>query len=165
MIQETLLSDLLPVAFTLGDNVKGAAMVLGLLSLAGGVFSLLAQKRQLDEVYEGSPSDQEVRYESRKYRRRSMVSTLIASQGIMMCGVAFANDARTIAILVSIILLMLVGILGVAMFDVFSVGLKEIARKEDDSARKALVEEYARQRDRLAQQQDEAEELSSDETA
>lgn len=165
MIQETQLFDSLPLAFTLSDNVKGAAMVLGLLSLAGGIFSLLAQKRQLEDVYAGSPTDQELRYESRKYRRRSMVSTLIASQGIMMCGIAFAEDPKTVAILVSIVSLMLVGILGVAMFDVFSVGLKQIASKEDDSARKALVEEYVRQRDRLAEQQDETEELSSDETA
>lgn len=164
MIPETMLFDSLPIAFALSDNVKGAALVLGLLSFVGGVSSLLAQKRQLDEVHASSPSDQSLRYESRKYRRRSMVSTLIASQGIMLCGIGFSEEVRTVAILVSIVLLMLVGVLGVAMFDVFSVGLNEIARKEDASARKALVEEYVRQRNRLAEQQDETEELGSDES-
>jgi len=48
------------------------------------------------------------------------------------------------------------------MFDFFSVGLNEVTRK-DDSARKAMVDEYVRQRNRLLEQQDEADEVSTDE--
>ena len=59
----------------------------------------------------------------------------------MLAGIGFVDEPRTVAILVSIILLMLVGVLGVAMFDFFSVGLNEVTRK-DDTARKAMVDEY-----------------------
>ena len=137
--------------------------MLGLGSLAGGVFSLLSHKRHLDEVVSSGEPERIQKYESRKYRRRAAASSLIASQGIMLAGIGFVDEPRTVAILVSIILLMLVGVLGVAMFDFFSVGLNEVTRK-DDTARKAMVDEYVRQRNRLLEQQEESEEMSSDET-
>ena len=154
MIQESNLNEALTIAFALSQNVKSFALVLGIASVAGGLLALQAQKRQLEEVQNSGAGDREQLYESRKFRRRGMVSTLIASQGIMLCGIAFVEDVRTLAILVSIILLMLVGILGTAMFDFFSVGLKELARKDDGTARKALVEEYARQQELIEQQED-----------
>ena len=164
MIQQSNIIETLALAFALSQNVKVFALLLGLASVVGGVLALQAQKRQLDEVEGSAPSERERLYESRKFRRRGMVSTLIASQGIMLCGIAFVEEVRTLAILVSIILLMLVGVLGAAMFDFFSVGLKELARRDDDSARKKLVDEYVRQRERLQEQQEESDDVGSDES-
>ncbi len=147
----------------LSQNAKNFALLLGLGSVAGGAVSLFAHKHRLDEVFNTPHTARELAYEARKYRRRSIASSLIASQGIMLAAIAFVDELRTVAIFISIILLMLVGVLGVAMFDFFSVGLNELARK-DDSARKALVDEYVRQRNRL-KEQEEAEEVGSDETA
>ena len=141
----------------MSTGVKNFAFLLGAGSVAGGVLSLFAHKRQLDEVFSTPHSASELKFESRKYRRRAIASSLIASQGIMLAGIAFVDELRTVAIFISIILLMLIGILGVAMFVFFSVGLNVIARK-DDKARKALVDEYVRQRNQLAKQNDENEE-------
>ena len=140
----------------LSQNAKNFAFLLGAGSFAGGVVSLFAHKRHIDEVYETPHTASELRFEARKYRRRAIASSLIASQGIMLAGIAFVDELETIAIFISIILLMLVGIFGIAMFDFFSVGINEIARK-DDSARKALVEEYVKQRNKLAKQKEENE--------
>lgn len=153
----------LPI-LALSQNAKNFALLLGAGSVAGGVVSLFAHKRHLDEVFNTPHTPRELGYEARKYRRRSIASSLIASQGIMLAGIAFVDELKTIAIFISIILVMLVGVLGVAMFDFFSVGLNELARK-DDSARKAMVDEYVRQRNRIKEQQDDSEEVSPDETA
>ncbi len=144
----------------ISQNVKNFAFLLGLGSVTGGVVSLFAHKRQLDDVFGTPHSASELRFETRKYRRRAIASSLIASQGIMLAGLAFVDEIRTVAIFISIILLMLVGILGVAMFDFFSVGINEIGRK-DDKARKALVDEYVRQRNQLAKQKEDNEEPPS----
>jgi len=140
----------------LSQTAKNFSLLLGAGSCLGGVLSLFAHKRRLDEVFDTPHTPSELRFESRKYRRRAIASSLIASQGIMLGGIAFVDELRTIAIFISIILLLLVGILGIAMFDFFSVGLNEIARK-DDNARKAMVDEYVRQRNRLKEQQEENE--------
>lgn len=140
----------------LSQNVKNFSLLLGAGSFLGGVVSLFAHKRRLDEVFDTPHTQGELLFESRKYRRRAIASSLIASQGIMLGGIAFVDDLRTVAIFISIILLLLVGVLGIAMFDFFSVGINEIARK-DDKARKAMVDEYVRQRNRLKEQQEENE--------
>jgi hypothetical protein len=142
--------------FRLSPNVKTFSLLLGIASFSGGVLSLFALKRNLDEVYSTPHTPREIGFETRKYRRRAIASSLIASQGIMLGGIYAVDEMRTMAIFVSIILLMLVGIMGIAMFDFFSVGLNEIART-DDKAREAMVKEYARQRQLIADQKKDSE--------
>lgn len=148
--------DTLPILVGFSESAKNFSLLLGLGSIAGGVVSLFAHKHRIDEVFNSPHTKSELQFESRKYRRRAIASSMIASQGIMLAGIAWVDEVRTIAIFTSIILLLLVGILGIAMFDFFSVGINEIARK-DDKARKALVDEYVRQRNKLKQQQEESE--------
>jgi len=148
--------DTLPILIGLSENAKNISLLLGLGSIAGGVVSLFAHKHRIDEVFNSPHTKSELRFESRKYRRRAIASSMIASQGIMLAGIAFVDELRTIAIFISIILALIVGILGIAMFDFFSVGINEIA-KTDDKARKALVDEYVRQRNMLQQQPEDGE--------
>ena len=148
--------DTLPILLGLSETAKNFSLLLGGASFAVGVVSLFAHKHRIDEVFNSPHTASELRFEARKYRRRAIASSMIASQGIMLAGLAWVDELRTVAIFVSIILLLLVGILGIAMFDFFSVGLNEIARK-DDTARKALVDEYVRQRNMIQQQQEENE--------
>lgn len=156
--------DTLPILIGLSENAKNFSLLLGLGSLAVGIVSLYAHKHRLDEVFETPHSKSELQFEARKYRRRAIASSMIASQGIMLAALAFVDELRTVAIFVSIILALLVGILGIAMFDFFSVGLNEIARK-DDKAREELVKEYVRQRKKLQQQKEENEEAQSDDVS
>jgi hypothetical protein len=153
--------EVLPPLIGLSETAKNLCMLIGVGSFAGGVLSLFAHKRHLDEVFAEKHTVRELNYEVRKYRRRAIASSLIASLGIMLAGIAFVDELRTVAIFVSIILLLLVGVLGVAILDFFSVGINEIARK-DDSARKAMVEEYVRQRNMIQQTKEEAEEAAVD---
>ena len=150
------LLDTLPVLLGLSDNAKNFSLLLGAGSFAVGIVSLFAHKHRIDEVFNTPHTVSELQFESRKYRRRAIASSMIASQGIMLGGIAWVDDLHTVAIFISIILLLLVGIMGIAMFDFFSVGLNEIASK-DDTARKALVDEYVRQRNMLQKQQEENE--------
>ncbi len=132
------------------QTVKNGALLLGIGSFAAGVLSLFAHKRRIDDVFNQPHTPREVGFETRKYRRRAIASSLIASTGIMLAGIYAVDEPRTVAIFISVILVMLVGITGLAFFDLFSVGLNEIART-DDSARDALVEEYNRQREKADQ--------------
>lgn len=147
----------------ISQGVKNVSFLLGTGSVALGVLSLFAHKNRLDDVFASPHTAYELSFESRKYRRRAIASSLIASQGIMLAGIAFVDELRTVAIFISIILLLLIGILGIAMFDFFSVGLNEIARK-DDKARQAMVDEYVRQRNQLAKQKEDSEENPSGES-
>lgn len=132
------------------QTVKNGALMLGIASFAGGVLSLFAHKRHIDEIFNEPHTPREIGFETRKYRRRAIASSLIASTGIMLAGIYAVDEPRTVAIFISIILVMLVGITGLAFFDLFSVGLNEIART-DDKAREALVDEYNRQRQKADQ--------------
>lgn len=134
------------------QTARNGALLLGLGSIATGVLSLFAHKRHIDEVYNTPHTAREIGFEARKYRRRVFASSLIASTGIMLAGIYAVDEPRTVAIFISIILVMLVGITGLAFFDMFSVGLNEIARP-DDKARQALVDEYNRQRQKAAEMQ------------
>jgi len=77
---ESFILDTLVPIVAMSDNVKGLSVMLGLGSLAGGVFSLLSHKNHLDQVIESAPAERKLAYESRKYRRRAAASSLIASQ-------------------------------------------------------------------------------------
>lgn len=143
------------------QTVRNGALVLGLGSIAGGVLSLFAHKRRIDEVFNEPHTPREIGFETRKYRRRAIASSLIASTGIMLAGIYAVEDPRTVAIFISIILVMLVGITGLAFFDLFSVGLNEISRT-DDKARQALVDEYNRQRQKAEQMKQTESESESD---
>ena len=148
----------------LSETATNFSLLLGAGSFIGGVLSLFSHKRHLDNVFETPHTARELGYEVRKYRRRAIASSLIASIGIMLAGIAFVDELRTVAIFISIILLMLVGVLGVAMFDFFSVGINEIARK-DDKAQKAMVDEYVRQRNMLKEQKEDSEEVTPDDVS
>ena len=63
----------------LSQNAKNFALLLGLGSVAGGAVSLFAHKHRLDEVFNTPHTARELAYEARKYRRRSIASSLIAS--------------------------------------------------------------------------------------
>lgn len=139
--------------FKLSQTVKNYALLLGVGSFAGGMLSLFALKRQLDHVFATPHTVREISFETRKYRRRAIGSSLIASLGVMLAGIYAVDEMRTMSIFISIILLMLVGIMGIAMLDFFSVSLNELART-DDKAREAMVKEYARQRQVLADREE-----------
>ena len=75
---------------------------------------------------------------------------MITSVGCIMSALFWVSDGRVFSIFILMTLGLLVAILGVAFIDMFSVGLHQIA-SPDQKAEQAMVEEYLRQREKLAQ--------------
>lgn len=84
-------------------------------------------------------------------------SSMISAIGVMLASLYWADDPRVFAILISLVLVALLGVLGLAFLDLFSVGLQQLAHP-DDSARQAMVDDYLRRR----KQQNEDDEKGDD---
>lgn len=136
------------------SNIRNISLALGLGGIACGIILFINHKRHLKNVLAGRPEQRIVAYEERKFRRRSIVSAMIASTGLMMAALHWVNDAKIFAVFIMMILGLLVAILGVALIDLLSVSLQQIATP-DDQAQKAMVKEYLRQREKAAEQNNE----------
>ena len=66
-----------------------------------------------------------------------------------MAALYWVTEPKTFVVFILLILTLLLGVLVIAFIDLFSVGLHTIT-KTDDAARKAMVEEYLRQRKKSA---------------
>ena len=131
------------------ENIRNYSLALGIGAVAGGVLLFVNHKRHLLEILASDAAERVKAYESRKYRRRATASAMIASVGCMLAALYWVTDARIFSIFILMILSLLVGILGVALIDLFSVGLQQIATP-DDQSRKAMIEEFLRQREESA---------------
>ena len=141
----------------LSSATKNYALLLGVVTFFGGAMLMLSHKQQLDEVFAQQTEGQPLRFELRKYRRRAIGSALISSVGVMLGALYWVDDPKTTAVFVSMILVTLVGIMGIAMFDMFSVGIQSISTSDDAQGRKAMIEEYLRQRKQQAAEEKEKE--------
>jgi hypothetical protein len=131
------------------ENVRGYSLVLGIGGLAGGILLFINHKRRVDTVL-ASDADQRTRaFEIRKFRRRSIVSAMIASVGCMMAALYWVSDAKVYSAFILMILALLLGIMGMALIDLFSVGLRQLGTP-DKEAEKRMIEEYLRQREKSA---------------
>ena len=129
-------------------NVRTYSLLLGIGAFCGGILLLLNHKRTLDEIIERRESDRVVAYETRKFRRRASASTMIACLGCMLAGLYWVTDAKVFAIFIMLILALLLGIFGLALIDLFSVGLHHIATPDQKTQRK-MIEDYLREREKL----------------
>ena len=136
------------------EGVRNYSLAIGLGAVAGGILLFVNHRRQLEHVLAEKPADRIVAFEQRKYRRRTIVSAMITSVGCMLAALFWVTDERVFSVFILMIMGLLIGILGVALIDLFSVGLHQIATP-DEKAQKALVEEYLRQREKLAEQKKE----------
>lgn len=128
-----------------GSGVRGYTLALGIAGLAGGIFLFLSHKRHLDSVLESNVPQRIKDFEGRKFRRRGIASSMITSVGCMLAALFWVTEARIFAAFILMILTLLLGILGIAIIDLFSVGLHEIARP--DESQKEKIQEYLRQRE------------------
>lgn len=134
------------IPMLLGVKAGTSSLILGLGTIAGGTLLLIQHKRQLKEALAQRPPERIVAFEERKFRRRSLASALIASVGVMLASLYWVDDQRVFAVFIMMILGLLIAIVGLAFFDLFSVGLNQIA-SPDQKAHKAMVDEYLRQRE------------------
>ena len=135
------------------ENVRNYTLAFGIAGLAGGVLLFINHKRRLEEVLASDASERIKAFETRKYRRRTVVSSMVASVGCMMAALYWVSDAKVFSAFILMILTLLLGILGVALFDLFSVSLHQISTPDEDS-QKAMVEDYLRKREENAAEQE-----------
>jgi hypothetical protein len=132
-----------------GENFLVYTLALGLCGILTGFLLLFAHKQSFDAAMRAEDNERVRSFEARKYRRRSVVSSMVASTGCMMAALYWVTEPKTFVVFILLILTLLLGILVIAFIDLFSVGLHTIT-KTDDAARKAMVEEYLRQRKKSA---------------
>ena len=143
-----------PVLLGVSESIRGYCLTIGICGFIGGVFLFLNHRRHFDEVVNSDASERVVKFELRKFRRRSIVSAMITSVGCIMSSLFWVSDERVFCVFILMTLGLLAAILGVAIIDMFSVGLQQIATP-DQKAEKAMVDEYLRQREKLAQRDEE----------
>ena len=144
-----LLSSLTLLAFDLDPSLRKAMLVLGILCFFGGIMMMFRHRAAIEAI-EANEKDPRVRlFETRKFRRRGLVNAMISSMGCMMAAIYWADEARVFGILLMIVLTLLLGILGMALLDMVSVGLNTFS-KTDDESREKLVQEVLRRREQKA---------------
>ena len=139
--------DLLLLGGLISDRSNASLMMIGLLTLVGGIMLMQRHKAEIDAVFE-SVTDSRLRlFHQRKFRRRTLASTLIAAIGMLMMAVCWAIEPGVFLALISVILLLLIAVMFIAFLDLLSVGLHTVTK--DDPARREMVAEYLRQRQKL----------------
>lgn len=124
---------------------RNALVVIGLAAFAGGVLLMFRHKREIEGVQASVKDSRQLRFEKRKYRRRSLASAMIAAIGILMTSLYWARELEAFATLISVVLILLLAVMFLAFLDLMSVSLQRVT-EDDPSARKKLVDEYLRQR-------------------
>ena len=117
------------------------ALVFGVASFVGGITLIFAHRRGLDLATAEAETARNQRFEVRKFRRRSLVGSLIASMGVTMAGLYWVTDPKLFSLFLLIILGLLAGILVIAMIDFFSVSLHTLTDTRA-SDYKTLLQKY-----------------------
>ena len=132
------------LAVTAG-SAKLMSLLFGVGSFIGGIMLIFAHRRGLDQAAAEAETARNERFEVRKFRRRALVGSLIASMGVTMAGLYWVTDLKLFALFVLMILGLLSGILVIAIVDFFSVGIHTITNTRGED-HKALLQEYKRRK-------------------
>ena len=133
------------------DGIKGFSLILGMFAVASGIFLFLNHRRHLTEVMSDAQNKRILTFELRKYRRRTTISAMITSTGFMLSALNWVNEPRVFTVFIMMILGLLLGILVIAVFDLFLVGLQQIATP-DPKSQKAMIEAFLKQREEAVAQ-------------
>ena len=125
--------------------------MLGIAAIASGLFLFVNHRRHLNDVMSDSQNKRILAFEIRKYRRRTAISAMITSTGFMLAALNWVNEPRVFTVFIMMILGLLLAILVIAFFDLFLVGLQQIATP-DPRSQKAMIEAFLKQREEAAAQ-------------
>lgn len=131
------------------ENSRSYALVLGVIGIITGFLLLNAHQRVHFLATRNEENQRVKRFESRKFRRRATVAAMVSATGCLLAALYWVTEIKVLAIFVLLILGLLIGILGIALFDMFSVSLQTLTR-DDSAERKKFVEEYLRKREQAA---------------
>jgi len=122
------------------------SVLLGAAMLVVGVALVFYHKFDFDRVLASKATKRIIVFEHRKYYRRAMVGSMVASAGIVLATLNWITDARVYVVLLTVLLLLILGVLLLAVVDMFSISLNHIAKKDEESE-KAALEALLRQRE------------------
>jgi len=120
---------------------RDLSLVVGVVTFFGGLLAMFSHQRAYKLTFDQPLKRGEVIFENRKYRRRIVVAGLISSLGLMIACLKWIVEPRQFASLILVILFTLLAIFGIALIDMYSVGLQAITRKKEIN-RKQLMEDY-----------------------
>ena len=143
--------DLTTMIAIAGGDARLMSLLFGVGSFVGGIMLISAHRRGLDRAAAEAETARNERFEVRKFRRRALVGSLIASMGVIMAGLYWVTDPKLFSLFVLMILGLLSAISIIAMIDFFSVGIHTLTdtRPEDH---KMLLQEYQRRKRELESQ-------------
>ena len=138
------------------DDTRPLLLWSGLATLSFGVFLMFLHKRTFERIEQQQADSRTVLFEHRKFRRRTMLSSLIAAMGVILASLNWAIEPMVFTILVLLILILILAILGLATLDMLSISLRGLSQSEN-GARQAMIDEYLRQRKKNSSQNSETE--------
>lgn len=121
-------------------------LLCGIVLFASGVILFVRHRQHWLSLSSKADKSQRL-FEWRKLRRRSAVAVLIAISGIAMSVIYWTIDVKVVAMMSLVMFACLSGVLGLAILDLMSVTIRGYA-EDDEDARKKLVEEYHRLREK-----------------
>ena len=130
---------------------------LGFVTLVFGIGAMFWQWQTYQLESEQKSNRESQQFKLQKFRRRTLMSAMIAIVGALIAANSFAEDPRTCAILVSSMLLILLCLLVFAFVDIVRVYVHYNHGVEAGKARKELALEYKRMRDKADQMAAESE--------
>jgi len=133
------------------DDLRPLLLWCGLATLVFGVFLMFLHKRTFDLIQQQGKDERTILFEHRKFRRRTLLSSLIATMGVIMASLNWAIEPMAFTVLVFMILILIIAILGLAMLDMLSISLRGLA-ESDNQARQAMIDTYLEQREKKAKQ-------------
>jgi len=136
------LNELLIIADSIDERLGPLMLFCGIGLFVAGFMLMFRHLKYWQDV-EAREKEARVRlFEYRKFRRRGTIACLMSVAGCAMTALYWAQEARVFAILTLFLFAALVSVLGLAILDLMSVGIK--MAEPDEKARKKMVEEYMR---------------------
>ena len=134
-------------------RVNSMFLVIGLIIFAVGILLMFHHQRDWSAALNRARDSRSRLFETRKFRRRAVLASLISAAGCLMASTYWVVEPRVFAVMMAVLMLVLIGILGVAVLDLMSVGLQQIA-EPNATAQKEMVKKYIELREKLKQEQE-----------
>jgi hypothetical protein len=124
--------------------IQTSGLLLGVASILAGLLLMRAHRSSFQAIAGKDPSPGLFRFEFKKMRRRTLIAALVASIGCMLVSLHWVNEIKVLAFFSLAIMLQLLLILGFAMVDIFSVGIRTLTRI-DERPHKEMIEQMLHQ--------------------
>lgn len=134
-------------------RVNSMFLIIGLASFAVGILLMFYHQRDWVAALNRARDSRSRLLETRKFRRRAVLASLISAAGCLMASTYWVVEPRMFAVMMAVLMLVLIGILGVAVLDVMSVGLQQIA-EPNPAAQEEMVKKYMELREKLKHEQE-----------